>query len=79
MFCYPMLTILSQSMDCDRYGNLHYYGKKVVDKTKQSEERVNKLSNCHFFAQILKRNLNDGNDDDKYTKLILLTCKKNLT
>ena len=25
MFYYPILTIASQSFDCDRYGNLHYY------------------------------------------------------
>ena len=25
MFYYPILTIASQSFDCDRYSNLHYY------------------------------------------------------
>ena len=47
MFYYPILAIASQSsalLPC----------KKVVDITSQSKERVNKLSNCHFFAPILK-------------------------
>ena len=56
IFYYPILTIASQSFDCDRYGNLHYYREKAVDIVKQSKERVNKLSNCHFFAPILKEN-----------------------
>ena len=28
MFYYPILTIASQSFDCDKYGNLHYYRVK---------------------------------------------------
>ena len=56
MFYYPVLTIASQSFDCNRYGNLHYYRVKIVDIANQIKERVNKLSNCHFVVPILKGN-----------------------
>ena len=58
MFFYPILTIASQSFDCDRYGNLHYYRvTSIADIAKQSKERLNKRLNCHFFVtNILKGN-----------------------
>ena len=77
MFYCPILTIASQSFDCDRYGNLHYYHGKIVDLAKQSKEHVNKLSNCHFVAPILRKILNNGVDDYNHTKLTLLTYQKN--
>ena len=48
--------------------------QKVVDIAKQSKERVNK--HITFSHQYQREILNNGNDDDSYTKLTLLTHKK---
>ena len=50
---------------------------KVVDIARQNKERVNRLTNCHFFVPVYEREIfNNGDDDHNYTKLTLLTNKK---